>query len=166
MATLNLAAVLEHPARLTPERVAMTFGSDHVTYAELNAKADRLAAGLHAIGVRAGDHVALSCPNLPVFPIVYFGILKAGAAVVPINVLLKTREIAYHLRDSGAKAAIAFDGTPELPIADMVKAACAEAKCPHFIPIPTELAGLMRSDPGFHSPRREPHDTAVILYTS
>src|SRR4051794_14672332 len=115
MATLNLAAVLEHSARLRPDSVAITFGSDHLTYGELNAKAGDLAAGLHAIGIRAGDHVALSCPNLPYFPIAYFGILKAGAAVVPINVRLKPREIAYHLRDSRARAVMAFEGTPDLP---------------------------------------------------
>jgi len=166
VATLNLSSVLEHRARLTPERVAVVCGSQQLTYAELDAQAHRVAAGLHAIGIRAGDHVALSCPNLPLFPVAYFGILKAGAAVVPLNVLLKPREIAYHLRDSGAKAVIAFDGTPELPIADMVKAACAEAKCPHFIPVPSGLGGLMRDNPTFHPARREPHDTAVILYTS
>ena len=75
-----------------------------MTYAELNARAGRFAAGLHAAGIRAGDSVVLSCPNLPFFPIAYFGILKAGGTVVPINVLLKPREIVYHLRDSHAKA--------------------------------------------------------------
>jgi len=141
-------------------------GTQQLTYAELDSQAQRVAAGLHAIGIRAGDHVALSCPNVPLFPIVYFGILKAGAAVVPINVLLKPREIAYHLRDSGAKAVIAFDGTPELPIAEMVKAASAEAKCPHVSQVPSGLDGLLRDDANFHPPRREPQDTAVILYTS
>src|SRR5690349_20412046 len=126
MATLNLAAVLEHSARLTPDRVAVTFGTQNLTYAELNAQADRLAAGLHAIDIRAGDHVALSCPNLPLFHIAYFGILKAVAAVVPLNVLLKPREIAYHLRDSDAKAVLALEGTPELPIGEMCAAAAAE----------------------------------------
>ncbi|HYT66233.1 MAG TPA: AMP-binding protein, partial [Vicinamibacterales bacterium] len=132
MASLNLASVLEHPARLTPERVAVTFQSQHLTYGELNAAADRVAAGLQAMGIRAGDHVALSCPNLPWFPVTYFGILKAGAVVVPLNVMLKTREIAYHLKDSHAKAYFAFEGTPELPIGEMAKAACAEAGCRHF----------------------------------
>jgi long-chain acyl-CoA synthetase len=166
VAALNLSSVLEHTARLTPERVAVVCGAQQLTYGDLDAQANRVAAGLHAIGIRAGDHVALSCPNLPFFPIAYFGILKAGAVVVPINVLLKPREIAYHLRDSGARAVMAFDGTPELPIAEMVKAACAETKCPHFIAMPSGLAGLMRDDPAFHPPRREPEDTAVILYTS
>src|SRR2546422_10097045 len=59
-----------------------------------------------------------SCPNLPFFTIVYYGILKAGATVVPLNVLLKGREVAYHLADSDAKAYFAFEGTPDLPIGE------------------------------------------------
>ena len=165
MATLNLSSVLEHSARLTPERIAITFGQQQLTYAELDAKSTQLAAGLHAIGIRAGDHVALSCPNLPYFPIAYFGILKAGAAVVPINVLLKAREIAYHLRDGNAKAILAFEGTPELPIGEMCAAAAAETGV-RLLLMPRELPSLLRNDPAFHPPRREPHDTAVILYTS
>ena len=170
MATLNLASVLEHPARLTPDRVG-----DHVRRRstsptrELDAQATQVAAGLHAMGIRAGDHVALSCPNIPWFPIAYFGILKAGAAVVPLNVLLKPREIAYHLKDSDAKAILAFEGTPELPIGAM----CARRPrrrrgTPHVI---VDSAATLpslhaRRTAAFHPPRREPHDTAVILYTS
>src|SRR6478672_3276531 len=139
MSHLNLSSVLEHSARLTPERVAVACGSEQLTYAELNARASQVAAGLHAMGIRAGDRVALSCPNLPWFPIAYFGILKSGAAVVPLNVLLKPREIAYHLRDSDAKALLAFEGTPELPIGEMAAAACADAGCPHVILMPRDM---------------------------
>jgi long-chain acyl-CoA synthetase len=184
MASLNLASVLEHPARLTPERIAITGGGRQLTYAELDAEANRVAAGLHALGIRAGEHVALSCPNVPWFPIAYFGILKAGAVVVPLNVLLKPREIAYHLKDSHAKACIAFEGTPELPIGSMAKAAATEASCPLFIVLPRDpssppapssvegspgevaIGSVMRDASGFHALRREPNDTAVILYTS
>jgi long-chain acyl-CoA synthetase len=177
MASLNLSSVLEHPARLTPDRVAVTFGPQQLTYGQLNATADKVAAGLHALGIRAGDHVALSCPNLPWFPIAYFGILKAGAVVVPLHVLLKPREIAYHLRDSHAKACIAFEGTEELPIGAMAKAGCAEAGCPLFISLPRDpaaapaggeltLPAVMRDAASFEPPRRDATDTAVILYTS
>ncbi len=171
MATLNLASVLEHPARLTPDRVAITCGPQQLTYAELNAEATRVAAGLHAMGIRPGDHVALSCPNIPGFPIAYFGILKAGAAVVPLNVLLKTREIAYHLKDSEAKAVLAFEGTAQLPIGAMCRDAAAQAGTPHVIVFSGDTASLVQAMParageGFHPPRREAHDTAVILYTS
>ena len=68
MASLNLASVLEHPARVMPDRIAITFKTQNITYGELNALADRVAAGLQAIGIRAGDHVALSCPNVPWYP--------------------------------------------------------------------------------------------------
>src|SRR5215471_611824 len=166
VSTLNLSSVLEHRARLTPDYIAVVGSGQQLTYRELDDQAARVAAVLYAIGIRPGDHVALSCPNVPWFPIVYFGILKSGAAVVPINVLLKPREIAYHLRDSGAKAALAFDGTPELPIGEMVKQACAEAHCPHFVSLPAGVTDLMRDATSFVPPRREPEDTAVILYTS
>jgi long-chain acyl-CoA synthetase len=166
MSQLNLSSVLEHSARLTPDRVAVTFADQQITYAALDAKATQVAAGLHAMGIRAGDHVALSCPNIPWFPIAYFGILKAGAAVVPLNVLLKAREIAYHLKDSDARALLAFEGTPELPIGAMCREAAVQAGTAHVVVFPGDAAAVMRDAAGFHPPRREPHDTAVILYTS
>ena len=92
-------------------------GDRRFTYAQLSGLVNRVASGLRALGLQPGDHVALSCPNLPYFPIVYFGILRAGCVVVPLNVLLKPREIAYHLQDSDAKAYFCFEGTPELPMA-------------------------------------------------
>jgi long-chain acyl-CoA synthetase len=85
---------------------------------------------------------------------------------VPINVLLKPREIAYHLKDSDAKAVLAFEGTPELPIGEMCTAAAADAGGLRVVLMPRDLPSLMRQDPAFNPPRREPHDTAVILYTS
>ncbi|WP_308294553.1 AMP-binding protein [Streptomyces sp. RKAG290] len=101
---LNLATLLETSARAVPERTAVVLGVQRLTYAELDAAACRVAGLLHSRGVGPGDKVALSCPNLPWFPIIYYGILKAGAVAVPLNVLLKGREIAYHLADSEAKA--------------------------------------------------------------
>lgn len=176
---LNLSSVLEHQASLTPDRVAITCGGRHLTYADLNAEAARVAAGLGSIGISPGDHVVLSCPNVPGFPVAYFGILKAGAVVVPINVLLKPREIAYHLKDSNAAAMIVFEGSAELPMARMARAGCDEAGCPHLVVITGDpaaaspvspsltLGQLMHGQPAaFESRRRRPSDTAVILYTS
>src|SRR6185437_6973949 len=80
---LNLAVLLEDSARNDPERVAVAYGPARLTYAELDAKASQVAGALAARGVGPGDRVALSCPKLPYFPIVYYGILKAGATVVP-----------------------------------------------------------------------------------
>jgi long-chain acyl-CoA synthetase len=177
---LNLASLLEQTARLMPDRIAVTCGPTRMTYAEIDGYATQVAAGLNALGIAPGEHVALTCPNLPWFPIAYYAILKAGAVVVPLNVLLKPREIAYHLKDSGAKAVIVFEGTSELPMAAMAKAACDEVGCPHLIVIPStpdstpsidgalSLTELMHPAQlrSFDTRRRRPDDTAVILYTS
>jgi long-chain acyl-CoA synthetase len=176
---LNLSSVLEHYASLTPDRVAVTCAGRNMTYAELNAAAAQVAGGLSALGIAPGEHVALSCPNITWFPIAYFGILKAGATVVPLNVMLKPREIAYHLKDSQTVALIAFEGTPDLPIAQMARAACDEASCQQLIVITLDpaapppvsaaktLSQVMHGQSAiFETRRRRPVDTAVILYTS
>ena len=177
---LNLASLLDYSVRLVPDRGAVTCGGKTITYAELDHQAQRVAAALTAMGIAPGDHVALSCPNLPWFPMAYFGILKAGAVVVPLNVLLKPREIAYHLKDSDAKALLAFEGTTELPMGAFAKTACDEAQCPNLLlmtlapdapgPIPgvPTLGQAMREAPAapFATRRRRMDDTAVILYTS
>jgi len=178
--SLNLVALLEHQVRLTPDREAVICRPWVFTYAQLNALASQLAAGLHGLGLRAGDHIALSCPNTPHFPIAYYAILKLGGVVVPLNVLLKPREIAYHLADSDAKALLVFEGTAELPMAQMARAACDEVPtCRHLVvltidpskPSPVErsltLGQVTHGQPetfATHAP--SPDDTAVILYTS
>src|SRR5512145_1222753 len=101
---LNLSVLLEESARRYPRHEAFVFNETRLTYAQVNGAANQVANALQRLGIQQGDKVALSCPNLPYFPIVYYGILKAGAVVVPLNVLLKRREIAYHLGDSDAKA--------------------------------------------------------------
>ena len=177
---LNLAAVLEDSAREFPGRDAVVHGSARLTYCELEAQASKVANALIDRGIVSGDRIALSCPNLPAFPIVYYGILKAGCVVVPLNILLTQREIAYHLADSAAKAYFCFEGTAELPTGTVGAAAFARtAGCEHFV--------LITSDPVAASPEvgiqtlaefthRQPDrcpcaptaetDTAVVLYTS
>ena len=118
---LNLASIIEHHARITPDREALVWNEMRFTFKQLNGLSNRVAHALVEMGIGRGDKVALACPNLPFFPIVYYGILKAGAAVVPLNILFKEREIAYHLADSDAKAVFVFEGTDELPLAQTVK---------------------------------------------
>jgi long-chain acyl-CoA synthetase len=174
---LNLAAVLEDSAREVPGRDCVVGGATRLTYAELDAAASRVAGALVARGIRAGDRVALSCPNLPWFPVVYYGILKAGAVVVPLNILLTEREIAYHLADSAAKAFFCFEGTPDLPMAAAGRAAFkATASCATFVlltagpPASPGLETLAEFTDGqlatFPSVPTAETDAAVILYTS
>ena len=178
---LNLSMIIERYARLQPEKVAIIWNETRLTFRQLNNYANKIANGLRGIGIEPGDKVALSCPNLPYFPAAYFGILKAGAIVVPLNVLFKGREVAYHLQDSDAKAVLCFEGTPELPLAEMVKAGFeAVEACRHFVVMPlnpmspanpveggkmlTEL--IAPASDKFETFPTKPEDTAVILYTS
>jgi long-chain acyl-CoA synthetase len=177
---LNLAANLSRSAAVLPDHVAIRFGDRQWTYAEFERLASRIANGLHARGIRRGDKVALACPNLPYFPFAYFGILKLGAVVVPINVLLKGAEIAYHLTDSGARALLCFEGTPELPLGQAGWDGFREAgSCGLFIVITADPAaaspieGVETLGALMHGQSEQAaiantaaDDTAVILYTS
>jgi long-chain acyl-CoA synthetase len=177
---LNLSVILEDSARRYPSEPAFTFTNTTLSFAQINAAANQVANGLRAKGIQAGDHVALSCLNLPYFPIAYFGILKTGAAVVPLSVLLKHDEIEYHLKDSEAKAYMCFVGTPELPMAQEGYAGFEMAEaCEHFIVItaqatdPSPIAGMStlgelmaNQSPEFATEATSAEDTAVIIYTS
>ena len=180
---LNLAVLLEDSAREVPGRTAIIFEGTKLSYAAVNAAANQVANGLVQAGIQKGDKVALSCPNIPYFPIVYNGILKAGGVVMPLNILLKQREIAYHLRDADAKAYFCFEGTPELPMGEQGFTAFQEVdSCEYFFlmtanstdpnaPSPIEgastLGMLMRNQPTtFDTVPTRPDDTAIILYTS
>jgi long-chain acyl-CoA synthetase len=176
----NLAILLEDSAREVPDRTAIIFEETRLSYAAVNVAANQVANGLVQAGIQPGDTVALSCPNLPYFPIVYYGILKAGAVVMPLNILLKPREIAYHLRDADAKAYFCFEGTPDLPLGEMGFTAVQEVdSCEHFFlmtanpaaPSPIEgaktLGMLMYNQPAkFETVQTHPDETAIILYTS
>ncbi|KPA15789.1 acyl-CoA synthetase [Candidatus Magnetomorum sp. HK-1] len=177
---LNLASTLEYSAKQNPAKTAIIFGDTRIPFGQLDAVANKVSNALKALGIEKGDRVALTCPNLPYFPMVYYGILKAGAVVVPLNVLLKSREIAYHLKDSGAKAFFCFQGTPDLPMAEEGYKGFNETDtCQHMCVMtatmtdPSPIDGLKTlgqliadESPVFEMENTGPQDTAVILYTS
>ncbi|MEO8010759.1 MAG: long-chain fatty acid--CoA ligase [Dokdonella sp.] len=177
---LNLAVVLESSAREWPSRDAVIFAGRRLSYAAIDAAANQVANLLISRGILPGDKVALSAPNLPFFPILYFGILKVGAIVVPLNILLKRHEIAYHLADSGAKAYFCFEGSAELPMAIEGAAAFTQVPtCTEFVVLTADpadaspidgvmtfVAAVHAHSPRFETRRTEATDTAVILYTS
>ncbi|MCG8563455.1 MAG: long-chain fatty acid--CoA ligase [Desulfobacterales bacterium] len=177
---LNLVSTFEYSAREFPTKKAVVFGEQSFTFAQILAMVNKVANALTAQGIGKGDKVALSCPNLPYFPIIYYGILKTGAVVVPLNVLLKGREIAYHLKDSEARAYFCFQGTPELPMAQEGFAGFEQVdNCELFYVITadptaaspiegTQTLGQLigPAEPVFDTVVTSPEDTAVILYTS
>ena len=79
-----------------------------LSYAQLRDAAGRAASLLSSLGIAPGDRVAIMLPNVPAFPVAFYGVLGAGAVVVPMNPLLKSREIAFYLSDSGAKVLLAW----------------------------------------------------------
>jgi len=177
---LNLSSLLEDSARRYPTRDAVVLGDTRLTYAQVNAAANQVANLLVERGIQPGDKVALSCPNLPYFPIVYYGILKAGAVVVPLNVLNKGREVAYFLDDADAKAYFCFEGAADLPMGQEGHAGFTQTPgCEQFFLITADPAAaspiegvetlgqaLAGTSPLFDPVVTEATDTAIILYTS
>ncbi|MFF9283080.1 long-chain-fatty-acid--CoA ligase [Streptomyces griseosporeus] len=108
----NLAEFLVETAHRQPQRPALRLGPVTLTYAELDGLSARAAALLRAEGLREGDRVALMLPNVPEFVVLYYGILRAGGIVVPLNPLLKSRETEYHLRDCGAALLLEWHAAP------------------------------------------------------
>ncbi len=109
---LNLASMLTASAERAPDSPAIRLGEAELSYADLDDRSARLATLLHERGLATGDRIGIMLPNVPEFPISYYGVLRAGGVVVPMNVLLKRREIAFYLGDSGARACSLGTGSP------------------------------------------------------
>ncbi|MEM9847334.1 MAG: long-chain fatty acid--CoA ligase [Bacteroidota bacterium] len=177
---LNLSVALEDSARRFPNKGAIIFGDTRLSFQQLHAMSNQVANALIDLGIQAGDKVALSCPNLPYFPMVYYGILKAGAVVVPLSILLKRVEVAYHLEDSDAKAIFCFEGNAALPMGvEAYEGFQKVGACENFITItarpdaaspfegtPTLFQFIAKSATTFQTVRTSAEDTAVIIYTS
>jgi long-chain acyl-CoA synthetase len=106
---IPLDGILRRSAERYPERPALVFYGRRTTYRQLDAGADAFAAGLRALGVKKGDRVVLHLPNVPHFPIAFFGILRAGAVVVQANPLLTARELGDMVEATGAETLVSLD---------------------------------------------------------
>jgi long-chain acyl-CoA synthetase len=158
----NLARILTETAAKHGDKVAFKLDDVELSYAALDAASARAAGLLRSRGVEPGDRVGLMMPNVPYFPVLYFGILRAGAVVVPMNVLLKEREVAYYLDDSGAKLLLAWHMFDEAAEAGAAK---ARAEC--ILVTPGEFEQLLAEQQPVEEPvERDEQETAVILYTS
>lgn len=109
--SFNLAAMLTESAAADPDQILLLTEGSALTYGEIDAASGRFAAGLRSLGLAPGEAVGLQLPNCPEFVVAYFGCLKAGVVLVPINPLLTRREIAYYLGDSGARLLITAGAT-------------------------------------------------------
>jgi long-chain acyl-CoA synthetase len=159
---LNLASLLTDSAERTPDAPAVRLGEVELSYAELDDRSARLATLLRERGVDQGDRVGVMLPNVPEFPVAYYGVLRAGAIVVPMNVLLKRREIAFYLGDSGAELLLAWHG-----FAEEARAGAAEAGAELIEVEPGAFAAtLAEFEPRPDVAETAEDEIAVILYTS
>jgi long-chain acyl-CoA synthetase len=158
----NLADNLTRTAEKHPDRPAVKLDDMVLSYAELQDGARRVATLLADKGVGPGDRVGLVLPNIPAFPVLFYGALAVGAVVVPMNPLLKGREVKYYLEDSGASIVFAWK--------DMAEEAGkgAEAVGIECISVdPAEFTDLLaQHEPDEEIADRKDDDTVVLLYTS
>jgi long-chain acyl-CoA synthetase len=157
----NLAQNLIDTAAKNPDHPALRMDDAVLTYGQFRDAARKVAASLRSRGVEPGDRVGMVLPNVPSFPVVFYGALLAGAAVVPMNPLLKAREVEYFLRDSGARITVTLASTAE-PVLEAAAKVGIEAVTVGPA-LPEELIGDSALDAAVD---RADDDLAVILYTS
>src|SRR2546429_586822 len=172
LVSLNLAVVLRETARARPGKVAVILDEFRLTYDHLDALSNQVAGGLRSAGVAPGDRVALLLPNVPQLPIAYYGVLKAGAVVVPVNGQVRAPEIAHVLRDCGARCLIAWHDLP----AEAMQAAEQAGDVQTYVVQRPGAGGqpegglaftqLLRGSPGTEIAATDPGDTAAVLYTA
>ncbi|HEX4627139.1 MAG TPA: long-chain fatty acid--CoA ligase [Solirubrobacteraceae bacterium] len=158
----NLAHLLTESAARHPDRPALKLDDSVLTYATLDEGASRVAGLLKDEGLRPGDRVGVMLPNVPYFGVVYYGVLRAGGVVVPMNVLLKAREVEFYLSDPAAEHLFGWHESGQAA-EEGARAAGADA----IMVKPGEFEQLLATAPeASDDAEREPADTAVILYTS
>jgi long-chain acyl-CoA synthetase len=158
----NFATQLSVAAADDGDRPAIKLDDIVLDYQALDAGVSRAAGLLRSKGIEPGDRVGMQLPNVPYFPIVYYGALRLGAVVVPLNPLLKAREVEYHLSDSGSKVMIGWKD-----FADPAQAGADAAGVEAIIVVPGEFEQLLGSAEAVGDVAdRDDDDPAVIIYTS
>lgn len=165
----NLNENLKRSASLYPKRDAIVYNQEKISYAQLNQNAEKFASGLISRGIQKGDRIALLLGNSPDFVTAYYGILRAGAVVVPINPIFTAREIEYILSNCEAQAVVAL-GSLQQTLAPI------QERLPHvqFVVYTGGVEGADRFEGLLETslseiisfPDTTPEDLAVILYTS
>lgn len=172
--TLNIATLLRESAQRRGDAPALIEDDLTLGYRDLHDRVRRLAAGLAALGVRRGQHVALLLPNVPQFTLAYYACHYLGAPAVPLNALLAPEEVHHHLEDSEAVALIAWedylrtarDAVGLAPGCRHLVLAVRDGETDTHEGLPTVGGMVRRHEPVADLPDTMPDDTAVLLYTS
>jgi long-chain acyl-CoA synthetase len=169
--SFNLATILRESTLAHPDKPMLKIGPLSLSYGQVDAMSGRVASGLRAAGLGAGDTIAVQLPNVPEFVFAYFGALKAGLTVVPLNPLLRAPEIAYHLADSDARLLVTFDAFAEEAAKGVTDAGDVQL---YVVSSPGAAApsdgipfdSLYGDDEDADIEPMNPDATAVIIYTS
>ena len=160
--TANLAQNLAATVARHGDRIALKLDDLELSYRMLDEGAARVAGMLRSKGMGPGDRVGIMLPNVPYFPVAYYGALRIGATIVPMNVLLKGREVTFYLKDPAVKVLIAWHD-----FADAAQTGAGEAGADLVLVKPGEFEQLLAgAEPVREVADRAGDDTAVILYTS
>lgn len=178
---MNLSSQLHTTAQANGSKVAYRFLDQQKTYAELDAAVTMFACGLYKLGIQKGDHIALITGNSPHYVIGFYGAMRAGATVIPINPIYTADEISYILMNGDVKAVITLDML--LPLVEGLHIHLPAIN--HYIICETGQSGdvnLSKSSAAskllpfnqilgmgqepYEGPVLEEEDVAVILYTS
>jgi long-chain acyl-CoA synthetase len=158
---VNLAGILTASAGAFPERTALKLDQRELSYRALDVASARMAGLLLARGVEPGDRVGIVLPNVPEFALAYYGALRAGAVVVPMDVKLAARELALRLAETGARFLVAWHG-----LAEAAEAGARDAGADCLFVTPGELERLLLMvSPVRELAERAPSDAAVLELT-
>src|SRR4051794_30068817 len=158
----NLASILLDSASRRGDATALKLDDAELSYRLLDGASAHVAGLLRERGVEPGDRVGVMLPNVPYFAACYYGALRAGAVVVPMNVLLKSREVGFYCDDPDSKVMFAWHD-----FGDAAVAGAEQAGTNCILVEPGEFEQLVGSAPRVTEVAdRSSDDTAVILYTS
>jgi long-chain acyl-CoA synthetase len=183
--------LLDNTAPKYPDRPSVRFFGKQYTFAQMLDFSNRFAAGLRNLGIQKGDKVGILLPNCPQYIIAYYGILKAGGVVVPLNPLYTARELSFHIENSGAETVVTIpmfmDKVAELRGSTPLKRIIC-GRLADFLPFPLNVIQGLREgrlvngshDPGlvrfkdllatpvpsdFRSTPVDPDEMAVLIYS-
>ena len=159
---MNLASSVVRGAQTHADRAALRHGDDLISYRQLDRDSARVAGLLRERGLEPGDRVGIMLPNTSEFAVVYYGVLRAGGVAVPMNPLLKAREVEFYLADSGARLMFVWGA-----FAEEARAGAERAGAEAIVVDPAGFGELLASAPAAgEMADRADDDTAVLLFTS
>src|SRR5688572_24381619 len=120
----TLGDVLARNAELFPDEEALVIGERRLTYGELHAHVEEMAAGLGALGVKRGDHVAVCMGNTPEWVVFFYAAATLGAVTVPVNTRFKADELAYCLKQADVKLLFVVDRFLRIDFVSMLREIC------------------------------------------